>query len=60
MQQKSSDDESAEEEEAEVVRLQKERAKFSTLDDYGLDDICENENNKELTFEVRFEDKGFF
>ncbi|KAM1492996.1 hypothetical protein ACFX14_024780 [Malus domestica] len=49
--QKSSDDESAEEEEAEVVRLQKERAKFSTLDDYGLDDICENENNKELTFE---------
>ncbi|XP_068318513.1 protein THALLO-like [Pyrus communis] len=49
--QKSSDDESVEEEESEVVRLQKERAKFSTLDDYGLDDIWENENDEELTFE---------
>ncbi|BFG15890.1 hypothetical protein CerSpe_021640 [Prunus speciosa] len=49
--QQSSGDESAKEEEAEVLRLQRERAKSATWEDFGLEDICQNESDAELTFE---------
>lgn len=56
MKQQSSGDESAKEEEAEVLRLQRERAKSATREDFGLEDICQNESDAELTFEVGFAD----
>ncbi|XP_021801342.1 something about silencing protein 10-like [Prunus avium] len=49
--QQSSGDESAKEEEAEVLRLQRERAKSAMWEDFGLEDICQNESDAELTFE---------
>lgn len=48
----SSDDESAEEEEAEVIRLQKEAAKSMSREDFGVIDSSEDEAGKELTFKV--------
>lgn len=44
----SSDDESLAEEEEEVIRLQKEKAKTFSLEDFGLED----ESDRELTLEV--------
>ena len=44
----SSDDESLAEEEEEVIRLQKEKAKTLSLEDFGLED----ESDEELTLEV--------
>lgn len=44
----SSDDESLAEEEEEVIRLQKEKAKTFALEDFGLED----ESDRELTLEV--------
>lgn len=44
----SSDDESLAEEEEEVIRLQKEKAKTFSLEDFGIDD----ESDRELTLEV--------
>lgn len=44
----SSDDESLAEEEEEVIRLQKEKAKTFSLEDFGLED----ERDRELTLEV--------
>ncbi|XP_023004169.1 something about silencing protein 10 [Cucurbita maxima] len=43
----SSDDESLAEEEEEVIRLQKEKAKTFSLEDFGIDD----ESDRELTLE---------
>lgn len=36
------------------MRLQKEKAKSLTAEDFGLEDISESENDKEPTFEVGF------
>lgn len=44
----SSDDESLAEEEEEVIRLQKEKAKTLSLEDFGLGE----ESDRELTLEV--------
>jgi U3 small nucleolar RNA-associated protein 3 len=49
MKDKSSDDDSAEEEEKEAVRIQREKTKSSTQEDFGLEDISENESDRELT-----------
>ena len=49
----SSDDESAAEEEAEVIRLQKEYAKSLSMEDFGLEDSSQDESDRELTLEVR-------
>lgn len=50
----SSDDESPAEEEAEVVRMLKERANSLAMEDFGLQDNSdsEDESDKELTLEV--------
>ncbi|XP_052173515.1 protein THALLO isoform X2 [Diospyros lotus] len=45
----SSDDELLAEEEAEVMRLQKERAKLLTMEDYGLEDVSLEESDGEPT-----------
>lgn len=47
----SSDEELPAEEEAEVLRLQKEKAKSLTAEDFGLEDITDNEGDDEPTFE---------
>ncbi|KAF5728782.1 something about silencing protein 10-like isoform X1 [Tripterygium wilfordii] len=47
----SSDDESPAEEEAEVLRLQKEKAKSLSMADMGLEDVSEVETDRELTLE---------
>ncbi|PON77678.1 Sas10/Utp3/C1D [Parasponia andersonii] len=47
----SSDDESPAEEEAEVIRLQKENAKSMSIADFGLKDSGEDESDRELTLE---------
>lgn len=51
---KSSDDDSAEEEAREAERIRREKAKSSTREDFGLEDDSEDESNRESTFEVRF------
>ncbi|XP_062090080.1 protein THALLO [Humulus lupulus] len=48
---RSSDDESPAEEEAEVIRLQKENAKSMSMADFGLEDTSEDESDRELTLE---------
>lgn len=50
----SSDEELPAEEEEEVLRLQKEKAKSLTEEDFGLEDVTDNEGDKEPTFEVGF------
>ncbi|KAH7572892.1 hypothetical protein JRO89_XS03G0030100 [Xanthoceras sorbifolium] len=47
---KSSDDESLAEEEEEVLRMQRERAKTLEMEDFGLQDVSDNED-EELTLE---------
>ncbi|CDP10852.1 unnamed protein product [Coffea canephora] len=47
----SSDEELPAEEEEEVLRLQKEKAKSLTEEDFGLEDVTDNEGDKEPTFE---------
>ncbi|KAF3451037.1 hypothetical protein FNV43_RR07126 [Rhamnella rubrinervis] len=47
----SSDDESAAEEEAEVIRLQKDYAKSLSMEDFGLEDSSQDESDRELTLE---------
>ncbi|KAJ8775310.1 hypothetical protein K2173_020314 [Erythroxylum novogranatense] len=47
----SSDDEAPIEEEAEVLRLQREKAKSLSLEDFGLEDIQEDGSDRELTLE---------
>ncbi|KAK6289330.1 hypothetical protein POUND7_000871 [Theobroma cacao] len=47
----SSDDEAPMEEEDEVKEIQKERAKNLSIEDFGLEDASEDENNRELTLE---------
>ncbi|XP_071921746.1 LOW QUALITY PROTEIN: protein THALLO [Coffea arabica] len=47
----SSDEELPAEEEEEVLRLQKEKAKSLTEEDFGLEDVTDNEGDKERTFE---------
>ncbi|XP_021282390.1 something about silencing protein 10 [Herrania umbratica] len=47
----SSDDEAPMEEEDEVKEIQKERAKNLSIEDFGLEDAGEDENNRELTLE---------
>ncbi|KAL7128048.1 hypothetical protein ABFS83_14G290100 [Erythranthe nasuta] len=49
----SSDDEDAAEEEAEVLRLQSEKAKLLSMEDFGLEDASEDETGKEPTSEVK-------
>ncbi|KAL2506202.1 Sas10/U3 ribonucleoprotein (Utp) family protein [Abeliophyllum distichum] len=53
----SSDDEDAAEEEAAVLKLQSERAKALTMEDFGLEDYSQDENDREPTFEEIL-DKG--
>ncbi|EPS66406.1 hypothetical protein M569_08372 [Genlisea aurea] len=49
----SSDDEDAAEEEAEVLKLQNEKAKSLSMEDFGLEeDAIEDEGDREPTFEV--------
>uniref|UniRef100_A0A2P2KXH3 Something about silencing protein 10 n=1 Tax=Rhizophora mucronata TaxID=61149 RepID=A0A2P2KXH3_RHIMU len=50
----SSDDEAPKEEEAEVLRLQKEKAKSLSMEDFGLEDTHEDESDRELTLEEVF------
>lgn len=57
MKEKSSDDDSAEEEENEAERIRREKAKSSTLADFGFEDDSEDESNRELTLGVRFAEK---
>ncbi|GLU04951.1 hypothetical protein SLE2022_220780 [Rubroshorea leprosula] len=47
----SSDDESPAEEEEEVLRMQREKAKYLSTEDFVPEDISENESEKEPTFE---------
>ncbi|KAK6930478.1 Sas10 C-terminal domain [Dillenia turbinata] len=47
----SSDEEEPAEEEAEVLRLQKERAKALSMEDYGIDDASLGESDREPTLE---------
>ena len=57
MKQQSSDDEGPLEEEKEVLRLQRQKAKSLSVEDFGLEDIDEDgndESDRELTLEVRF------
>jgi hypothetical protein len=48
----SSDEENPAEEEAEVLRLQKEKAQSLTAADFGLEDVSEDGSDGEPTFEV--------
>ncbi|CAA0811052.1 Sas10/U3 ribonucleoprotein (Utp) family protein [Striga hermonthica] len=48
----SSDDEDAVEEEAEVLKLQREKAKILSVEDFGLEDASQDEIDQEPTFEV--------
>lgn len=41
-------------EEAEVLRLRKQNAKSLSWEDFGLEDVSEDESNGEPTLEVRF------
>lgn len=45
----SSDDELPAEEEAEVLRLQRERAKLLSMEDFGLEDVNQDDNDGEPT-----------
>ncbi|KAL0322743.1 UNVERIFIED_CONTAM: hypothetical protein Sangu_1893600 [Sesamum angustifolium] len=47
----SSDDEDAAEEEAEVLKLQSEKAKVLSMEDFGLEDASQDETDREPTFE---------
>ncbi|KAL5574728.1 hypothetical protein UlMin_016427 [Ulmus minor] len=47
----SSDDEAPAEEEAEVIRLQRENAKSMSMEDFGLEDTSEDDSDRELTLE---------
>ncbi|KAL3506834.1 hypothetical protein ACH5RR_032216 [Cinchona calisaya] len=47
----SSDEDLPAEEEAEVMRLQKEKAKSLTAEDFGLEDVNDNDSDKEPTYE---------
>jgi U3 small nucleolar RNA-associated protein 3 len=56
MKQQSSDDEGPLEEEKEVLKLQRQKAKSLSVEDFGLEDIDEDgsyESDRELTLEVR-------
>ncbi|KAL6180688.1 hypothetical protein ACLB2K_047348 [Fragaria x ananassa] len=56
---KSSEDDSAEEEEKEAERIRREKAKSSTLADFGFEDDSEDESNTELTLgEMSFHGKS--
>lgn len=50
----SSDDEALKEEEEEILRMQREKAKNLSMEDFGLENVGEDENNRELTLEVNF------
>ncbi|KAG8375894.1 hypothetical protein BUALT_Bualt09G0006600 [Buddleja alternifolia] len=47
----ASDDDAAAEEEAEVLKLQSEKAKSLSMKDFGLEDASEDEADREPTFE---------
>lgn len=49
----SSDEELPAEEEAEVLRLQREKAKSLSMEDFGLDDVSQEDSDGEPTLEVR-------
>ncbi|PKI63782.1 hypothetical protein CRG98_015766 [Punica granatum] len=56
----SSDEELLVEEEAEVLRMQREKAKSLSMEDFGLEDISEEESDKEPTLgeiAIRGQDK---
>lgn len=53
LQLQSDDEELPAEEEAEVLRLQKEKAESLSMADFGLEDDSEDESGAEPTFEVR-------
>lgn len=48
----SSDEELPAEEEAEVMRLQREKAKFLSMEDFGIEDANQDESDGEPTMEV--------
>ena len=48
----SSDEEDLQEEENEVVRLQKEKAGSLSVADFGIEDLSGNERDQELSLEV--------
>lgn len=48
----SSDEELPAEEEAEVLRLQREKAKLLSMEDFGLEDTERDESDGEPTIEV--------
>jgi len=52
----SSDEEIPAEEEAEVLRLQREKAKSLSMEDFGLEDISPDEATAEPTLGVAFSD----
>lgn len=47
----TSDDDQLEEEEVEVLRLQQEKAKTLSMEDFGLGDVSQDESDVEPTFE---------
>lgn len=48
----SSDEELAAEEEAEVLRMQSEKAKSLSMEDFGLESISDDESDREPTLGV--------
>lgn len=50
----SSDEDLPAKEEEEVLRLRKENAKSLSLEDFGLEDISQDESDEEPTLEVGF------
>lgn len=56
----SSDEEIPAEEEAEVLRLQREKAKSLSMEDFGLEDISPDEATVEPTLGVAFSDNLVF
>lgn len=55
MKRQSSDDEDLAIEEEEALKLQRQKAKFLSMEDFGLEDVVnEDESDRELTLEVRF------
>lgn len=48
----SSDEELPAEEEAEVMRLQREKAKILSMEDFGIEDVDQDESDEEPTMGV--------
>lgn len=55
MKRQSSDDEDLAIEEEEALKLQRQKAKSLSMEDFGLEDVNEDESDRELTLEVGFQ-----